>query len=207
MHYTLFTDKYLTNRAKENKVSDTNDPCQQERGDLAAIDQALAEARADAQQERDVLLGYQKIIGKGAPYSAADKNWIDDVVADSRSEQDAYKNAPDALDTIDNTRPLIGAAHHRSIELGKARDRIRGLLSKQKTAYKKLKDCEAQHQQGDQAQSGEQPQSGEQTQNGEQPADSGRVVCGQPRVGHGHEGEPCHVHLGPDGLCQYHDIA
>ncbi|HZT57454.1 MAG TPA: hypothetical protein VFA21_02395 [Pyrinomonadaceae bacterium] len=29
-------------------------------------------------------------------------------------------------------------------------------------------------------------------------------LCGQPRTGHGHEGEPCQVHLGPDGSCQYH---
>lgn len=28
--------------------------------------------------------------------------------------------------------------------------------------------------------------------------------CGQPRTGHGHEGEPCQVALGPDGSCQYH---
>lgn len=31
--------------------------------------------------------------------------------------------------------------------------------------------------------------------------------CGQPRTGHGHEGEPCQVTLGADGACQYHGVA
>lgn len=31
--------------------------------------------------------------------------------------------------------------------------------------------------------------------------------CGQPRTGHGHEGEPCQITLGMDGVCQYHGAA
>jgi hypothetical protein len=31
--------------------------------------------------------------------------------------------------------------------------------------------------------------------------------CGQPRTGHGHEGEPCQITLGADGSCQYHGAA
>jgi hypothetical protein len=31
--------------------------------------------------------------------------------------------------------------------------------------------------------------------------------CGQPRTGHGHEGEACQVALGTDGSCQYHGPA
>jgi len=31
-----------------------------------------------------------------------------------------------------------------------------------------------------------------------------RLLCGLPRVGHGHEGDPCRVRLGEDGACQYH---
>lgn len=30
------------------------------------------------------------------------------------------------------------------------------------------------------------------------------LLCGMPRVGHGHEGDPCRVRLGADGVCQYH---
>ena len=30
------------------------------------------------------------------------------------------------------------------------------------------------------------------------------LLCGMPRVGHGHEGDPCRVRLGEDGVCQYH---
>jgi hypothetical protein len=33
---------------------------------------------------------------------------------------------------------------------------------------------------------------------------AGNDRCGQPRTGHGHKGEPCHVLLGKDGICQYH---
>lgn len=32
-------------------------------------------------------------------------------------------------------------------------------------------------------------------------------TCGQPRTGHGHEGEPCQITLGADGSCQYHGAA
>jgi hypothetical protein len=168
-------------------MSDTNDPCEQERADLAAIDEPLAAARAEAQAARDILLNYQKIIHKGAPYTEANKEWIDELIADCRTEQDAYKHAPkDQFEAIDPARPLLSAGQRQGEALGKARDHIRDLLAKQKAAHKKLTDCETQH--------------------GALPTPD-RLVCGQPRVGHGHENEPCHVHLGPDGLCQYHDIA
>ncbi len=180
-------------------MGDTSDPCQQFRDELANIDAALGDARAEAQQAREILLHYRGIICRGTPYTEEDCNWIGDILADSRTEQDSYEHAPNAYNTIDNNRPLIGAAHHQSIELGKARDRIRALRTQHEAASQKLRDCVKQNQQS-QSQAGE-------PQNGEVIADAGCALCGQARVGHGHEGEPCRVHLGSDGLCQYHDVA
>lgn len=168
-------------------MSDTNDPCTTERGELAAIEDQLAAARAEANTARDILTGYQKIIHKGAPYTDADREWIDNLIPGCGTEQEAYSHAPNQFDALDRSRPLISAGQHQGIELGKAHDKIRPLMAKQKAAQQKLKDCEAKHQ----ADAGQTP-----------PPD--RLVCGAPRTGHGHEGEPCHVHLGPDGACQYH---
>ncbi|HET7831911.1 MAG TPA: hypothetical protein VFK88_02995, partial [Gallionella sp.] len=151
---------------------------------------------------RGILLHYRGIICRGAPYTEADCNWIGDVLADSRTELDAYNNEPINLEPLDEQRPLITAAYSQSIELGKAHDRIRRLREPHDTAIQKLRDCEKQNQQTD-----AQAQTGEQSQTGTLTADAACALCGQPRVGHGHEGEPCRVHLGPDGLCQYHDIA
>lgn len=166
-------------------MSDTNDPCQQERADLAALQEQLAAAKAEAQAARDVLIGYQTIIHKGPPYTPSDQAWIDGVVADCASEQDVYQHKPDQFAAIDNARPLLGAGYRYAKDLGKARDKVKALMAQEKAAQKKLKDCE------DKAQHSQAPS-------------PDQLVCGAPRTGHGHEGEPCHVHLGPDGTCQYH---
>jgi|GEM_PF-4519629 len=155
-----------------------NDPCAELKDNLSRIEADLEEKRKNLTEERQILLGYRELIDERVAYTNNDRNWIRDLLADCRTELDAYNNSASPYDVIDNNRPLISAANSRGLAVGKLRDEIRALNGKRRSAQRALEDCLNQNQQ--------------------------TKRCLKPRYGRGFEGVPCQITLGKAGICRFH---